>query len=1055
MTSKGRSQESLAGVLARRIRGPSSSRLKEDESFARRTEIHMEPVTPLYDESDPVGAPSDADSSSSQRVVVTIMDESLEVVAVSSSKLNPNSNHKQGKASPSRLRRPELTRARSAPKDKRQERDLSRMKELLKRTLSLGLQRHDSPTKLFEGVDVDNKSNLSTQPPTECGTKNESIECKAVDSINRSMSFTLSRSRSNSCPRSKSPLAELVEGLHFGALDSGAARDENASTELDLLNVLTFIEMDADEADWEETGVSAITAGSSSYYGDTTSSRRAVEGIQRAHCFKSSSLVDNCGTTVMEGDAKTNSDLFAFLEVSAIPNDIDQPSSRRTEPHVSALTSIPVELSAVEESMELTYEDAVIIESNKEAIRHGSIPGHEALKIDDRTESVVEMELLIRGSRVSLDEAPSQITDVKSDLRLCTRSLCCKANTHEDRDAGLGDEYLLSEFVEVVHTDGTTNIAPHDFQTSKTVVVAPETLSRTKLQALEAPRPSLVEGTDSYKKGTATSVIEIKDAIAGLSTATCMANPTRLEIEKWDSRSESERCLQRNDECTEGSVDYFDVPLGSFKLSPTGKVLDTEGSTFDDDSELAVIGKVLQRASPIATLGSSSHTDTLLEEFAAAATMQPSLTVQFQSDSLEGEYAGTLHSTTHEACSHRVMESKPTEPVVDSVLEQCVANGFLHAIRDPDTVVEDIRKSLAVNGDTALRILSLQLHKSTRSKTGPILDGNAAFTSFSREALVDNDDASADDELTQNQKSRPLIARTHLDDAFVFSANVDVGDVTEWIEPECEHTFDNTCASETVEQEATALVNPKQRDHRLAGKEKRSSGEEKKDDENRPALDSVPFSTPMTKVGGGSFYETTKKAVGYGKRPLYDEELTWGFLHGMMSSGVTLLHLKSTQAAFESKSGAWGERAVTMVVEPGSRRTPSVPRLEWTTIEVNPMTLHQTSSIGLLDIHSIRVTGDDGSEVNSENTFYVATREVGVHVFQAGSSYDRDMFVIGVQNLVAWLCFHLATGDVTASTMLYSDSGDPVFDTKAKAAGKHPVPHRLRQMNHLTHLLLD
>jgi hypothetical protein len=119
------------------------------------------------------------------------------------------------------------------------------------------------------------------------------------------------------------------------------------------------------------------------------------------------------------------------------------------------------------------------------------------------------------------------------------------------------------------------------------------------------------------------------------------------------------------------------------------------------------------------------------------------------------------------------------------------------------------------------------------------------------------------------------------------------------------------------------------------------------------------------------------------------------------------------------------------------------------------MTLRQTSSIGLLDIHSIRVKGDDGSEVNSENTFNVATREGGVHVFQAGSTYDRDMFVIGVQNLVAWLCFHLATGDETASTMLYSDSGDPVFDTKAKAAGKHPVPHRLRQMNHLTHLLLD
>jgi hypothetical protein len=1066
MHSKGRTKGSLAGMLASRIRGASSSDAKEaPESVARFTEIHMEPVTPLFDESDAASASSEASLAICHRIEVS-MEEALEVVALPTSKLVETralATHAkrtrittvETKKPPLRMRRSILTRSRSAPapKEEPQEREISNMKELLKRTLSLGLQRHVPLAALLDGVDVDSKSHPSTQPSTECGKRNESIECKAVDSLVQSRSFTHARSRSTECPRTTSHLAGAVVANNFAIHDFAATSKSSPPNDLDLLNVLTFIEMDAEEADWEETGVSAITAGSS-YYGDATSSRRAVEGVPRPHCSKGGSLVDFRGTPAVDGDAKTNSDLFTFLEVSAIANDIDQPSSRSTDHLSPDLASTPFKYSAVEESKEFTYEDAVVIrdESNKEAKWHVSTPRHDMLMFDNRTQTLVEVENTIDESLVSLGDESFEIMGGNCDLGSRNSSLRCKAHRHEDRDGEVGGESLQSDFVEVLHTKGITIVAPGDFQTSQTVV-KPENMSDIGSRTAAVACPSVVEGTDGDKKRTvqlhALLEVKLKEGNAGDSTATCIALPDRLATEKANSRSDNEKYLGRNDECTEASgVDYFEVPLELFELSRAGKGLDSEGSTFDDDSELAVIGK-------IATLASvsleSRDIETLRDDFEAVATMQPMLLsgvlglAQVQSDFSASNFEATFRAATKDVYSLGQMESKPIEAVVD-------ISDPVQITRDPDTMVQDIRKSLAVNGESALRILSIQLHEHSGSKTGPVLDENAVFTSPSRKALVDYDDASGDDELTQNQESKPLISRTLLGDTFLLSAAIDDGDVAKWIEPECEPAFGNLCVPEPVEQVMTTFTDPKQREHR-------SAGEEKKDDENPSTLDSVHFPTRVTRLSGGSFYESTKNASGYGKRPLYDEELTWGFLHGMMSSGVTLLQLRLPEAAVGNRNRISNERAVTMVVEPGSNgsigRAHVVPRLQWTTIEVNPTAMRQTSSIGLLDIRSIEVNGDDELEVDSHNCFYVATRAGSVHVFQAGSTYDRDMFVIGIRNVIAWLCFHLAAGDVTAPSMLYSDGGDLVFDAEANSPDKFAAFHRLRQMNHLAHSLLD
>lgn len=1068
MNSKGKAKGSLAGMLASRIHGATSSEAQEvHKSLANFTDIHMEPVTPLFDESDTAGASSEAALATSQRIEVT-REEVLEVVAIPSAKLfetpcrqviATHANRMQctpveTKKPHLRVRMPVLTRARSTPREKPRERDLSNMKELLKRTLSLGLHRHFTPTALLDGVEVDNKSHLSTQPSTECGTRGESIECKAVDSNVQTRSFTNSRSTQDAT----SHLAGVVDTGNFAIDDTAATSNENTSHELDLLNVLTFIEMDSEEVDWEETGVSAITAGSS-YYGDATSSRRAVEGVPRAHCSKGRSLVDFRGTPAPDGDAKTNSDLFAFLEVSAIPNDIDQLSSSPAEHFPPDFASTRFKYSVADESKEFAYEDAVVIrdDSNKELKWHVTIPLNEMFMIDNRTESLLEVENMIDESLVSLDG--SKITGVKYDFGPRTNSLRCEAHEHDDRDGKLDDEEAM-QFVEVVLTKGTTTDAAHDFHTSQTMVVLPEIPSEIGSRTAGVEFHSVAGGTDSEKRtvqDNAVLDVKLNDDNIGRSTATCTARPDRFAKEEVNARSENRKYIDRNDECTEVSgVDYFEVPLESFELSLAGKVLDTEGSTFDDDSELAVIGKATPCAPPIATLGSVSResrdTDTLLGDFEAVATVQPTTLswiqrpAEFQSDFSAGNVA--FRATTNEAYSRGGMESTLIEPVVYSSFGEHVTAG-LNGFRDPE--VEDIRKSLAVNGDSALRMLAIQTHKRIRSKTDPEIDGNAAFDSHSREALVDNDDSSGDDELTQNQESKPLISRTLLHDAFVVSTEVDVGDVTKWIDPECEPAFVNLCASDPLEREMTALTNPKQREHR-------SEHEEKKEDVSQSALDSVYSPSRARRLHGGSFYER-KKSRGYGRRPLYDEELTWGFLHAMMSSGVTLLQVISPEAALERRTGIWNERAVTMVVEPGSKGSidcrPVVPRLEWTTIEVNPTVMRQTSSIGLLDIHSIQVKGDDELEVDSDNRFYVTTVEGNVHVFQAGSTYDRDMFVIGVRNIIAWLCFHIAAGDATAPSMLYSDGDDPVFDAKPVTPDKFPALHRLHQMNHLAHSLLD
>lgn len=99
--------------------------------------------------------------------------------------------------------------------------------------------------------------------------------------------------------------------------------------------------------------------------------------------------------------------------------------------------------------------------------------------------------------------------------------------------------------------------------------------------------------------------------------------------------------------------------------------------------------------------------------------------------------------------------------------------------------------------------------------------------------------------------------------------------------------------------------------------------------------------------------------------------------------------------------------------------------------------------------------GGSGTTDEQDPCFFTLTTKTGrVHVFEAASPRERDDLVNGLRNAIAWLSYHLVTGDVSASSVLYRpDAVSPNDPDPAELPVLARRPYLA--MNRTAHALLD
>ena len=157
---------------------------------------------------------------------------------------------------------------------------------------------------------------------------------------------------------------------------------------------------------------------------------------------------------------------------------------------------------------------------------------------------------------------------------------------------------------------------------------------------------------------------------------------------------------------------------------------------------------------------------------------------------------------------------------------------------------------------------------------------------------------------------------------------------------------------------------------------------------------------------------------------------------------------------------------MTLILRPGTCNSLLIqaPYLEWATLGGGQQTDIETTSVSLLDIHSIATSTaedmdlddddsnseqkDDDYEAEQEDLqcfFSLTTKEGKVFVMEAITADESQRLVVGVKNLVSRLAKQLVAGDKT----VLSDFFDNVNDTDDIRLSTEEA------MNRLSHLLLD
>jgi hypothetical protein len=357
---------------------------------------------------------------------------------------------------------------------------------------------------------------------------------------------------------------------------------------------------------------------------------------------------------------------------------------------------------------------------------------------------------------------------------------------------------------------------------------------------------------------------------------------------------------------------------------------------------------------------------------------------------------------------------------------------------DPQYAIEEIRGSLAVNGESTLPALALKLQEEIRTSQANAINEREDPAAWLRESLVDQADYSDDDEQSLNLEKKPLLVQNFLEDALVQSAHVELLGSEEWIVPD---------------SSSNPGIVPFHYSSVMSSYTELYSAEEKKDNEH--------LMSGVSGAIGEPFYDKEVQSS-ENSRLSYNEALTWRFLHEMMSTGQTLLYLGQASTLTGPQS-ALIKRAVTMFIEPGSvgadGRFSFSPRLVWMSLDIeSSLQSRMMSSVEFMSIRSIkqgRLGGSNGSnKSHSDPCFSIVTDEGNAHGFQAGSQHSRVLLMHGVQSVIAWLCYCLVTGDAIASSILCSDERS-IGSSELLTSGQELAPKRLETLNQFAHKLLD
>lgn len=176
----------------------------------------------------------------------------------------------------------------------------------------------------------------------------------------------------------------------------------------------------------------------------------------------------------------------------------------------------------------------------------------------------------------------------------------------------------------------------------------------------------------------------------------------------------------------------------------------------------------------------------------------------------------------------------------------------------------------------------------------------------------------------------------------------------------------------------------------------------------------------------------------------YDTAFTLKFLREVSNIGVILTYFRVPEDGEEMSS-----MVVSLTIKPGLSRGSRLlePKLSWVSMQDS---LDEGMSISLLGIDSIDTSVNPNED---DNPFFTITTEEGdVHAFESPTLSERNHIVHGIRNVVAWLSYHLITGQMGSGTELVSD----LEEERGESSGELPsLKTPVQAMNELTHSFLD
>lgn len=129
-------------------------------------------------------------------------------------------------------------------------------------------------------------------------------------------------------------------------------------------------------------------------------------------------------------------------------------------------------------------------------------------------------------------------------------------------------------------------------------------------------------------------------------------------------------------------------------------------------------------------------------------------------------------------------------------------------------------------------------------------------------------------------------------------------------------------------------------------------------------------------------------------------------------------------------------KVVNLTIKPGVARGSRLlePKICWQSMDKS---LDPGLSISLLGIQSIQTTLNPDED---ENPFFTVTTDQGdIHAFESPTLSERNHIVHGIKNVVAWLSYHLVTGNMATGTEIVMDMDEEGGDMGELPSLKTPI----------------